>query len=246
MTRSLTLTPPARSTLVSDIVQQILDQIQSGQLQTGDRLPTERKLVEMLNVSRASVREALQTLAGMGVVEARAGEGIFVRAIQPHRALELELRQMARDVQRQDRLNLLQARTVVEKGIIEQAVLYGDDAQFAQITIATQTWVAHCSTTDIRLDLHDQIHLAIAAATGNPLLKLVSQTLLEALPAAVRNYGIVTRDGASDQAALELELRNHERLAGAIVRRDLKEALDAFAAHQEHEALLIRHYYDGA
>lgn len=241
----LSLTPPQRSTLVGDIVQQLLEQMQTGKLQTGDRLPTERQLMEILNVSRASVREALQTLTGMGVIEARVGEGTFVKAMKPHWALELELRQMARTVQRQDRLYLLQARTVVEKGIIELAVANGTPAHFAALAAATQAWVESSTPEEIQLELHDRIHLAIAEATGNPLLVLVSRTLLEALPAAVRNYGIVTSDGAGDLAALQKELDNHQRMTDAIVRRDLAAALAAFAEHQDHEALLIHHYYDG-
>jgi GntR family transcriptional regulator, transcriptional repressor for pyruvate dehydrogenase complex len=240
----LTLTPPHRSTLVGDIVQQLLEQIQTGKLQAGDRLPTERQLMEMLNVSRASVREALQTLTGMGVIEARVGEGTFVKAMKPHWALELELRQMARTVQRQDRLHLLHARSVVEKGTIELAIANGAAQQLEKIRAATRAWVEACTPEDIKLGLHDQIHLTIAEATGNPLLVLVLQTLLEALPAAVRNHGIVGKDGARDQAALQQELDLHVQLTDAIVRRDLTAALAAFAAHQVQESRLIQQYYN--
>ena len=85
---SFSLTPPQKTTIVFNIVEQILGQIQADALQVGDRLPTERRLMEMLHVSRASVREAMQTLTGMGIIEARAGAGTFVKAIKPHMALE--------------------------------------------------------------------------------------------------------------------------------------------------------------
>ncbi|MCB0116893.1 MAG: FadR family transcriptional regulator, partial [Caldilineaceae bacterium] len=185
-----TLTPPRKITIVEEIVQQILEQVQMGKLQPGDRLPTERQLMEILNVSRASVREALQTLAGIGVIESRVGEGTFIKAMKAHWALEMELRQMARTVHRQDRLHLLHARTVVEKGNIELAIANGHTEQFDELQRVTQAWIDACRAEDVQLHLHDQIHLIIAEITGNPLLVLVLQTLLEALPEDVRNYGI--------------------------------------------------------
>lgn len=239
-----TLTPPQKTTIVEDIVQQILAQMQAGLLQPGDKLPTERQLMELLNVSRASVREALQALIGMGVIESRVGEGTFIKAMKPHWALEMELRQMARSAHRQDRLHLLHARTVVEKGIIEQAITNGDDGQLAKLEQATQAWIDACRPTNVQLDLHDQIHLALAEMTGNPLLVLVLKTLLEALPKDVRNYGIQKSDGAGDVAALQNELRIHAQLTDAIVRRNLEDALAAFTAHQDQEAALIQRYYD--
>lgn len=240
-----TLTPPRRTTIVEDIVQQILEQIQMGTLQPGDRLPTERQMVETLNVSRASVREALQTLAGIGVIESYAGEGTFVKAMKAHWALEMELRQMARTVHRQDRLHLLHARTVVEKGNIELAIANGNGEQFDELQRVTRTWIDACSPEDVKLDLHDQIHLTIAEITGNPLLVLVLQTLLEALPKAVRNYGILINNSVGDQAALQNELTIHMQLTDAIARGDLEGALTAFRAHQDQESALIQQYYDG-
>lgn len=239
-----TLTPPKKTTIVEEIVQQIIAQLQSGVLQPGDRLPTERQLMELLNVSRASVREALQTLTGMGLIEARVGEGTFVKAMKPHWALEMELRQMARTMQRQDRLHLLHARTVVEKGNIELAIANGDISQFEDLQRVTQAWVDACTLEDVKLELHDQIHLTIAEITGNPLLVLVLQTLLKALPQEVRNYGILHNDGAGDQEALQNELRIHTRLTAAIVQRDLAVAQKVFAEHQAQEAALIHQYYD--
>lgn len=72
---------PVERTRLSDVaVQQIRDLIFSGQLKPGDQLPPERDLVEQLGVSRSSVREALRTLQGMGLLEVKPGSGAFVSA----------------------------------------------------------------------------------------------------------------------------------------------------------------------
>ncbi len=245
---SFSLTPPQKTTIVFDIVQQMLDQIQNGALQAGDRLPTERQLMEMLNVSRASVREALQTLTGMGIIEARVGDGTFIKILKPHLALEMELQKIARDAQRQDRIYLLEARTVVEKGIIELAIANASAAQQQELQQVTQQWLSACTPDDVQLPLHDQIHMTMAHMTGNPLLARVLQTLLEALPAAVRNYGLMAEqgDGAQvegDYDALQHELSIHTRLTAAIIDGDLAQALLVFDEHQAQEADLIRQYY---
>lgn len=242
------LTPPQKTTIVFDIVQQMLDQIQNGALQAGDRLPTERQLMEMLNVSRASVREALQTLTGMGIIEARVGDGTFIKTLKPHLALELELQKIARDAQRQDRIYLLEARTVVEKGIIELAITNASSTQQQELQQVTQQWLAACTPDDVQLALHDQIHMTMAHMTGNPLLARVLQTLLEALPAAVRNYGLMGDPGEGDGGggdydALQHELSIHTRLTAAIIDGDLAQALLVFDEHQAQEADLIRQYY---
>src|SRR5689334_22748078 len=74
----LILEQPRKVTVVESIVEQIVRQIQVGRLKPGDKLPSERQLIEMLNVGRSSIREALQGLAAIGVVESRAGQGSFI------------------------------------------------------------------------------------------------------------------------------------------------------------------------
>ena len=68
----------------------IADEIASGSLGPGDRLPSERELTERLGVSRATVRRALGELAMDGLVEASAGRGSFVSTgplVEPPNAL---------------------------------------------------------------------------------------------------------------------------------------------------------------
>ncbi|MGH2557596.1 MAG: FadR/GntR family transcriptional regulator, partial [Thermomicrobiales bacterium] len=73
-----------RSVLVTrsyeQVVEQIHDEIRSGALTAGQRLPTERELAESFGVSRGVVREALKVLASMGLVEARQGSGNYISA----------------------------------------------------------------------------------------------------------------------------------------------------------------------
>ena len=56
----------------------VLDEIESGNLSYGDRLPSEKDLMEKFQVSRQTIRRALEVLAEKGTVEGRRGSGTYV------------------------------------------------------------------------------------------------------------------------------------------------------------------------
>ena len=64
--------------LYVQIAEGLLDQIESGQLHPGDRLPPERELSETLGVSRLTLRRALQVLEGRGLLSRRQGAGTYI------------------------------------------------------------------------------------------------------------------------------------------------------------------------
>src|ERR1700733_6654790 len=70
--------PIQSSKVFERIVEQIEQRILSGELRSGDRLPTERELGEQFQASRTAVREAMKTLAQKGLVDMRPGRGTIV------------------------------------------------------------------------------------------------------------------------------------------------------------------------
>ena len=60
------------------VILYVKDRIKAGDIKVGDKLPTERELSEMLNLSRNSVREALRTLDNMGLISCRQGSGNYL------------------------------------------------------------------------------------------------------------------------------------------------------------------------
>lgn len=74
----LNLTPLQPLSLKEQAKQELKRLIDEGALQPGDRLPSERELSEQLHVSRGTVREAVQFLRALGLVEIRHGAGTFV------------------------------------------------------------------------------------------------------------------------------------------------------------------------
>lgn len=75
----MNLKPAKTKRIYEEIVDQISTLVAEGQIKAGDKLPSERDLAERLQVSRASVREALSALEIMGLLEIRSGEGTYIK-----------------------------------------------------------------------------------------------------------------------------------------------------------------------
>jgi GntR family transcriptional repressor for pyruvate dehydrogenase complex len=71
------------------ILHKIQAYIKEKGLRPGDRLPSERELVEQLQVGRSSIREALKALELIGIISTRRGEGTFLEDASSHRFIEL-------------------------------------------------------------------------------------------------------------------------------------------------------------
>lgn len=71
--------PIERETVMDMVARRIETLVRGGQLGRGSRLPSEPKLAEMLNVSRASLREALKGMMFLGLLKARPGDGTYLQ-----------------------------------------------------------------------------------------------------------------------------------------------------------------------
>ena len=150
------------------IANQIKDKIQSGVYRSGERLPSERELAEMLTVSRPSVREALIALEIEGYVDVRVGAGVFVTGPneygnRPDAGSTDAAAQAYGDVGPYD---LLEARLLVEPACAELAAKNATPVQLAAIETAALalSGSAHPRQQD------RAFHLAIAEASGNVAL----------------------------------------------------------------------------
>lgn len=85
----MALQPINRRSVSGDVFDQIIADVLSGEMQPGDALPSERRLAEVLGVSRPAVREALKQLTAAGLVEIRQGDTTTVRDFRKHAGLDL-------------------------------------------------------------------------------------------------------------------------------------------------------------
>jgi DNA-binding FadR family transcriptional regulator len=104
------LQPVHRRSVPEDVFEQILAEVLSGEMQPGESLPSERRLAEVLGVSRPAVREALKRVVAAGLVEVRQGDATTVRDFRRHAGLDLLPRLLIRDHQ----LDVSVVRSILE------------------------------------------------------------------------------------------------------------------------------------
>lgn len=106
----MALQPVHRRSVPEDVFEQILAEVLSGEMQPGESLPSERRLAEVLGVSRPAVREALKRVAAAGLVEVRQGDATTVRDFRRHAGLDLLPRLLLRD----NELDVAVVRSILE------------------------------------------------------------------------------------------------------------------------------------
>jgi DNA-binding FadR family transcriptional regulator len=104
------LKPVARRLVPQDVFDQLLGEVVDGALSAGEPLPSERRLAEVLGVSRPTVREALQRLSQAGLVDVRHGGSTTVRDYRTSAGLDL----LPRLLVRQGRLDASVARSILQ------------------------------------------------------------------------------------------------------------------------------------
>lgn len=106
----MALTPVTRRSVPDEVFDQVLAEVVDGGLAPGEQLPSERRLAEVLGVSRPAVREALQRMAATRLVEVRQGEATTVRDFKRYAGLDL----LPRLLVRAGGLDTAVARSVLE------------------------------------------------------------------------------------------------------------------------------------
>lgn len=153
-----------------EIRRQIEDAIKNGDFAPGERLPSERELVETFGVSRVSVREAIRSLEAIGLVRVYHGRGAFVTDRRSGLG-----EPMARwlDRHRDEVLELLGVRGALDEYAAALAAENHDAAKTAAIAACHQTFteaVENEATAADLVPLDIDLHIAIAEASGNRLL----------------------------------------------------------------------------
>jgi len=118
----------ARRSLPDEVYDQLLAELLDGEIGPGESLPSERRLSEVLGVSRPAIREALQRLAHAGLVEVRQGDTTTVRDFRRFGGLDLlpRLLVVAGELDVKVARSILEARLHVGPKIAELAALRGD------------------------------------------------------------------------------------------------------------------------
>jgi GntR family transcriptional regulator, transcriptional repressor for pyruvate dehydrogenase complex len=222
-TSPITLRTVQRRKLTEEIAQQLLAEIRERPLQPGTRMPSERELMGALGVGRSTIREALNGLALLGVIDIRHGQGAFVAhgAVRERRPEELSA-VLAKGVTH----DLLEARRIVEVEIAALAASRRTKRDVRSIEAVLKAHAKALRAGDVCAEHAARFHVELASAAHNEVLEGVIVSILPLLEAL--GPRLETLDGYR-----EWELAEHQAIWEAVRDSDPERAAERMRAHLE-------------
>jgi len=217
--------PVKKSDLPQEIITRLLSLIRERKLLPGSKLPPERELATMLQVTRPSLREALRALSIMHVIEMRQGDGTYISSLEPSLLAEdLGFIFLLDD---STYLQLFEARRIVEAGITGLAALRITEEQLAELEACLNKAAASISDHHAFLQTDLDLHELITEAAGNPFLSRFM--------ASISQLGLASRSRTVEiPGVAEQALEDHRAIIAAIKTRNPETARQAMLAHLDH------------
>lgn len=205
-----TFEPFEKDVLPKKIATRLLSLIKEKHLRPGDRLPPERELAAMMQVSRPSLREALQGLAIMNIIEMRQGDGTYITSLEPE--LLVEPLNFVFALDDSTLLELFEARKIVEVGLVGLAAqrITAEEMADLECCLAKSLQSAEDPDTFLQADL--ELHKKIGLAARNPIMQRIMDSISQlSLASRTRTNYIpgVTEQSAEDHRAIVAALKNH-------------------------------------
>ncbi|MFL0246046.1 FadR/GntR family transcriptional regulator [Candidatus Clostridium stratigraminis] len=225
---------PIKSTKVYEhVVQQIKQMIIDGTLKKGDKLPTERELSEQLQVSRASIREAIKSLEVIGLLEAKQGAGNYIK--ESFDQVLFEPMSMIFMLESRNPNEIVELREAMELEAAALAAKNIDKSELEEIRLLVDK-IKNCEDEEITAAYDKSFHYAIAKASKNVLI----MSVLNVISSLIDEVIIGSRKKILSVQANKERLNNqHELIYSALKNKNAVEAYEAMKGHFE----LIKNYY---
>lgn len=201
--------PVRGMTLSAQVAEQVQGLIVSGEWPVGTRIPPENALTGRLGVSRNTVREALRSLVHTGMLEARPGDGTYVRALSE---LEAPLVRRARRARLEESVEV---RSLLEQQAARLAALRRTDKDVRRLRelLERQRRASVAGQRAAYAEADAELHRTVVACTGNKFLTEIYEYLGGALKLSISPE-------LWDQMLADEELHHHAALVDAIAAGD--------------------------
>ncbi len=210
-------------TLVDKIIKRIRIMIQSGDLNPGDRLPSERKLANHLNVSRTHVRDAISKLEFYGILKTLPQSGTFVEGLGIT-AIEGLITDIL-EIDNNDFDALVETRVLLETETARFAAQRRTTEDIIKMKTALDDYEAKVKTGLPAVEEDLLFHLKIAEAAKNNVLKSL---MLVITPDIVKNF---TKLDVCKDGRFYRSLEEHKILLKHIVNQEPELAATAMKGH---------------
>ena len=227
---SSVLKPIKREPISVTILNMITDEILSGNLKPGDKLPTENELAESLGVGRNSVREAIKMLSSFGVIEVRMGAGTYIAESMHGSILEPLMLSLA--FEQGTSKELVELRLMIEIGAAELAIDEASDKEIASLEAANEKLKR---AADKKIDdpqyLRDvdlNVHYTLFQITKNRFVNKIGKAIYRLFFASIEKTVEIDPYRAYRNHKLYIDaIKNRDKgSVGAKIRQGLAEWMD--------------------
>lgn len=209
--------PIQRESVPQVIAEQIIDLIASGELKLGERLPSQRDLAKQLGVGVSSLRESLQSLTAMGLIQMQAGRGTFVS--DSFEGAASRFAAVAPLIGTQELGELLEARLHLDSAVAQMACKRATSADLQSVRSAFRAMEAAAASNDMQgLERADvAFHVGIAQAAHNDVMVQLISSLISMISRQIEATPYSKEVIDQHREILHaLEERNPKRAAAAI------------------------------
>ncbi len=183
--------PISTDSALDEIAKQIRQEIKNNRLKPGQKLPPERDLCEHFGVSRNTLREALRALQVSGIIEIRkvASGGTFIK--QGDKNVVITGLRDLYDLGSITAEQLTEARIMLSDPVIRDVCVKATDADLADLeeNVALAEAAHKAGNHDERARLHLQFHRQLVRISGNPILIMTMEAILQVLSEFVAQIG---------------------------------------------------------
>ncbi|MCI8597468.1 MAG: FadR family transcriptional regulator [Lachnospiraceae bacterium] len=205
-----------------EIAETLMQKIQDGEFQPGDRIPSERYLAKEYNVSRSVIREALRSMEQIGCVEPRIGGGTFVKF--PEISAVVDPLAIIFSQDEQFAFEITETRLILETEIVKLAAKRRTEEQIRQMRSTLYQMQREILKGGKGIEEDAKFHNQLAEAAGNRALQLLVATCAEVLN---RSMEVTQRmEGVPQKALID-----HERVLDAVEQKDGKAAERCMRIH---------------
>jgi len=226
---------PIKNTKVYEqVMDQIREMIDNGVLKKGDKLPSERDLVEELQVSRASIREALRALEVIGLIECRQGEGNFIKSSFQDNLFEpLSIMYTLEGTNPEDILELRKIMEVEASGLAAKRIT---DEQLGELKEIMERF-ENCSDENMNAMIDKELHYKIAEYSGNVLIFNILRTVSHLVDDFIKDTRKLI---IADQEKKKILLLQHKEIYLAIEMHSSVAARKAMRQHLDYTNKYIK------
>ncbi len=210
-----------RDSLVDKAAKEIIHWIYDNTFKPGDRLPAERELCVQLDISRGTLRSALERLKNLGILDIRSGSGAYVKRLDPAKIPDRYVPPTYFNVHLDE---ILTGRRAIELAAVEQAAHHIKKKDLKRMDKLIDKMETHKAHIDEFIDYDMQYHQEIINESKNTVLRTAYDSIYDFI-----KYSQIYTSFKKNE--VENTIKHHRKIHAALSDNDAKKARAMLSAH---------------